>query len=195
MSMRIEPNNDWYWEYSRQRRKFLLHINGNNMLLTQYGLKDLGLDPDSDIDTVSINVDDSSMFYVFIQCILDLPYTRMEKIQIAINAITVLKFCKAETINYIDNARRFNLLASRTPSQGEVLSVVPSFSNNDIGDVLVLKVCNGRSICMVLGTGLKDGDKSYNFLDVVTVDNECLYPVYKMNVDLNSELQLKSIAL
>jgi cell division protein ZapC len=193
--MRIEPNNDWYWEYSRQRRKFLLHINGNNMLLTQYGLKDLGLDPDSDIDTVSINVDDSSMFYVFIQCILDLPYTRMEKIQIAINAITVLKFCKAETINYIDNARRFNLLASRTPSQGEVLSVVPSFSNNDIGDVLVLKVCNGRSICMVLGTGLKDGDKSYNFLDVVTVDNECLYPVYKMNVDLNSELQLKSIAL
>ncbi len=95
--MRIEPNAEWYWFYEPARRKLLLSINCGNLFLSQYSLKELGCD--RDIDTVPVNVDDSSLFYVIIQHIADLPYVGFEKIQIALNSITALKFYGGGCIN------------------------------------------------------------------------------------------------
>lgn len=198
--MRIEPNAEWYWFYEPKRRKLLLSINCGNLFLSQYSLKELGCD--RDIDTVPVNVDDSSLFYVIIQHIADLPYVGFEKIQIALNSITALKFYGGGCINYVENAKCVDQLKSRGPKFAEVLSVI-SFKNchegnlqvRMIGDVIALKPGEVQTLCMVLGTGLEDGDKSYNFMDLVTVDNDCLMPFYKMNEEFNTELQLKSIAL
>lgn len=185
--MVVEPNNEWNWHFYSDRTKLVLNLHSNNCFLTSYGKKEI---PNIEqIHHAKINVDDSTLFYVVFRCISDLAYSISERVQIALNAMTAVKFIDLDNIPTPQHARHM-LALTREPNQGEVFSVIPTNATiNEVGDVLVLKVGQGKSLCMVLGTGLIDGDDFYSFLDLVTVDHECLMPLYKMNDEILQELQ------
>ena len=186
--MVIEPNNEWHWDFSPTRSKLVLNIDSVNSFLTAYGKKEI---PNIEqIHHAKINVDDSTLFFVVIRCISDLAFSNPEKVQIALNVMTAVKFIDPDNIPTTKRSRHM-LALNREPNVGEVFSIIPAndATIDEVGDVLVLKVGQGKSLCMVLGTGLIDGDDFYSFLDLVTVDHECLMPLYKMNDEILQELQ------
>jgi hypothetical protein len=188
--MHFEPNPSWYWTYSPERRRILIRIfDGQQSMsfLTSYGLSDLFSRDVTGFEDTPFNVDDASFYFYVLQSVSDLPYTPMEKLQLALNAVTIKKFyCKG--LKSIENLKKFSLLR-RMPCICEVFSVQDE-SNTEPGDVLVINSYDKSSVCIVLATGLMACGKKFRFLDVAVINNENFIPLYKMNLMLKEQVGL-----
>ncbi|MBQ8708197.1 MAG: cell division protein ZapC [Succinivibrionaceae bacterium] len=188
--MHIEPNPAWYWSYSEERRRILIHLvvgDQNLAFMTAYGLNDLFSSDVTSMPHTAFTVDDSSFYFYVIQAIGDLPYTPMEKVQLALNAVTVKRFYH-KGLKSVDNLMKFDLL-KRMPQLCEVFSV-KDINGSEPGDVIVINPYEKTSVCLVLATGLNSCGDSYNFLDVAVVNNENFIPLYKMNLLLQEQVGL-----
>ena len=186
--MHFEPNPSWYWTYSAERSRILIRVfDGQQSLsfLCSYDLCDLFSSDVKALEDTPFNVDDASFYYYVLQSIQDLPYAPMERLELALNAVTIRKFyCKG--LKSLGNLKKFSLLR-RMPIDCEVFSV-QDMSNSEPGDVLVINSYEKSSVCIVLATGLYASGRCYEFLDIVVINNENFIPLYKMNVMLKEQV-------
>ncbi len=191
--MHFEPNPAWCWTYSAKRRRILIrivdavHSIKPMYFMTAYDLGSLFSSDVADMKDEFFNVDDASFFYYVLQAVHDLPYTSMEKIQLALNAVTIKHF-HHKGLKGLENLKRFQLM-SRMPYTAEVFSVQDELGHVP-GDVLTVIPYEKSSVCMVLATGLEVNDSSHKFMDLVVINNDELIPLYKMNHLLQGQMGL-----
>ncbi len=186
--MHFKPTAAWYWHYDEVRKRVMINLINESeqfILLTDYNLSSFYECDRPAMDDVHFNVDDATLFYNIIQKIQDLPYSNVEKIVLALHAVTACRFHR-KPMRGMSGLRNFSLL-HRDIVIGEVFSIKDEVSGA-VGDVLVLDVCGNNSLCMVLATGLKVAGKSYRFHDLVVVGKESFIPLYKMNECLSQEV-------
>lgn len=186
--MHFEPNPAWKWHYDESRKRIvinLIHGSEEYVLVTDYNLSSFYECDRPAMDDVHFNVDDATFFYTVIQKIQDLPYSNIEKIVLALHAVTGCRFFR-KSMRGLSGVKNFSLLR-RDPFVGEVFSLQDRESSS-IGDVLVLEVSGSNALCMVLATGLNVSGKTYRFHDLVVVSKESFIPLYKMNEGLSSEI-------
>lgn len=197
-SFTFNPNPNWKWVWIEKRKKISLDMANGYLIPMNYHWDKL-VDANV-IDKVQFDVDHSSLFYHFYQCISELTLEGCEKTLASLNAVLANRFYKLDEPSE-DICYPFNVVTKR-PKVGEVFTVVNPTRKNTPFDVMVVKDLTDlddkcvlpslsesrdigtKSLCMVLGTGLVLGDKEYFLYDLVVFDNSKLIPFYKINSSL-----------
>lgn len=145
--MVLIPDDNWRWIFDEQRQKLLLDLSDEMQFCTCIPRKQLVC---REAFTESFNLDDYSLYYHFLECLGDFPFSDPERVQLTLNAVAAVKYVKplmCQSWLY----KTADLLRDRTEI-GEVYSIFTEFG---YADVMVISVGDQASLCILLSPELK----------------------------------------
>jgi cell division protein ZapC len=162
--MLLEPSNKWYWQYDSISQFIVIQLSDGLAMSCHLDKRNMN---NLCKGRVNFCADDSSYYYYFLEALKDLALSVPEKVQIALNAVTNLRFHKVRMpqswffeYNYSDN--KF--------TTGDLVSL--SLSDNAV-QFVILEADNRVSTCMLLESSVQLSDsKTLNKFDVIRVMND-----------------------
>ncbi len=145
--MILLPDENWCWLYDEQRQTLLLDLTDDMQFAVAIPPKQLA---QKTAFTEAFSLDDSSLYFHFLECLGEFPFTDPEKVQIALNAIAAVKYTKpliSHSWYYQDVD-----MVSEEPELGEVFSVVTDYT---YGDVMVISPGSNASLCIVISHAIQ----------------------------------------
>jgi cell division protein ZapC len=167
--MILVPDDSWRWSFDAQRQKILLDLTDNMQFATAIPAKQLA---DKSAFSEAFTVDDSSLYFHFLECLGEFPFTDPERVQIVLNAIAAVKYTRplvSQSWYYQDVD-----MLSDAPELGEVFSVL---TGSMYGDVMVISPGSTASLCIVISQAIElDTDKVLSQSAVCKLMNGKLLP-------------------
>ncbi|MFT5808310.1 MAG: cell division protein ZapC [Moritella dasanensis] len=162
--MLLEPSNKWYWKYDCASQSIVIqlsdglamscHLNKRNMNNLCKG-------------RVNFCAEDSSYYYYFLEALKDLAFSVPEKVQIALNAVTNLRFQKIK----MPQSWFFDYKHSDVSfSTGDIITL--SLKGDNV-QFVILEADERVSMCMLLEDAVQLSDsKTLVKFDVIRVMND-----------------------
>jgi len=177
--MLLEPSNKWYWQYDCASQFIVIQLSDGLAMSCQLERRNM-----NNLCKGRINfcAEDSSYYYYFLEALKDLPFSVPEKVQIALNAVTNLRFHKVK----MPQSWFFDYhYSNESLSTGDVISL--SFKDN-YAAFIILEADERVSTCMLLETEaqLSDSKRLAKF-DVIRVMNDRVKLQKKVINELSSD--------
>lgn len=167
--MILVPDESWRWIFDEQRQTLFLDLTDDMQFTVAIPAKQLLL---KSAFTESFSLDDSSLYFHFLECLGEFPFTDPERVQIVLNAVAAVKYTKplvSQSWYYQDVD-----MLSDEPALGEVFSVV---TEHTYGDVMVISPGDKASLCIVIGQSIQlDTEKVLKQSAVCKMMNNKLLP-------------------
>ncbi|QUM80874.1 cell division protein ZapC [Moritella sp. 5] len=162
--MLLEPSNKWYWQYDCASQFIVIQLSDGLAMSCHLDKRNM-----NSLCKGRINfcAEDSSYYYYFLESLKDLALSVPEKVQIALNGVTNLRFHKVKMpqswffeYNYSDD--KF--------STGDVITL--SLRGDNV-QFVILEADDRVSTCMLLESSVQLSDsKTLNQFDVIRVMND-----------------------
>lgn len=162
--MLLEPSNKWYWQYDCASQFIVIQL--SNGLAMSCHLDKRNMNPLCK-GRINFCAEDSSYYYYFLEALKDLALSVPEKVQIALNSVTNLRFHKVKMpqswfFDYNDS--------DVSLSSGDIITL--STNGNNI-QFVILEADERVSTCMLLDTDVQLSDsKTLVKFDVIRVMND-----------------------
>jgi len=162
--MLLEPSNKWYWQYDCAGQFIVIQLSDGLAMSCHLDKRNM-----NNLCKGRINfcAEDSSYYYYFLEALKDLAFSVPEKVQIALNAVTSLRFQKVKMPQswFFDYT---NLESSF--STGDIITL--SLRGTQV-QFVVLEADDRVSTCMLLEDSIKLSDmKTLVKFDVIRVMND-----------------------
>ncbi len=167
--MILVPDESWCWMYDERHQTLLLDLSDNMQFAAAIPAKQLA---EKNAFSESFSVDDSSLYFHFLECLGEFPFTDPERVQIVLNAIAAVKFVKPLVCHswYYRDVD----MVSEAPEMGEVFSVV---TEHMYGDVMVISPGEKASLCIVISHSIQlDQDSALKQSTICKLMNTKLLP-------------------
>lgn len=145
--MILIPDDDWRWIFDEQRQKLLLDLSDEMQFCACLPVKQLAC---KEAFTQTFDLDDYSLYYHFLECLGEFPFSDPERVLITLNAIAAVKYAKP-LVCHSWLYRTADLVTCATET-GEVYSV---FTNFGYADVMVISAGENASLCILLSPKLQ----------------------------------------
>ena len=89
--MILVPDESWCWMYDERHQTLVLDLSDNMQFAAAIPAKQL---VEKKAFSETFTVDDSSLYFHFLECLGEFPFTDPERVQIVLNAIAAVKFVK-----------------------------------------------------------------------------------------------------
>ncbi|MDX2322475.1 MAG: cell division protein ZapC [Moritella sp.] len=162
--MLLEPSNKWYWQYDCASQFIVIQLSDGLAMSCHLDKRNM-----NNLCKGRINfcAEDSSYYYYFLEALKDLDFSVPEKVQIALNAVTNLRFHKIKMpqswfFDYHYSDASFNT--------GDIITL--SLKGVNI-QCVILEADDRVSTCMLLDTSVQLSDsKKLNKFEVIRVMND-----------------------
>mgnify|MGYP003589460039 CR=1 FL=1 len=172
--MILLPDEHWQWVYDDQADNLYLDLSAEMQFLTAYKSKQLHADAKLGSE---FTLDDTSHYFHLLECISELPFAEVERVQMVLNAVTLMRFMKLSTPQSW-HFREFNLMRY-APLLGEVVTLATDYG---YADFLVIEPGENASVCMLMSGNLAlTEDKVVEAHQAVKVMNNRLIPFCAVN--------------
>ncbi|WP_148210433.1 cell division protein ZapC [Tolumonas auensis] len=167
--MILLPDENWRWVFDEQRQSLLLDLSDDMQFVVSVPPKQLA---QKQAFTEHFSLDDSSLYFHFLECLGEFPFTDPERVQIVLNAVAAVKYTRP-LVSQSWYYRDVDMLSGE-PELGEVFSVVTEFT---YGDVMIISPGSNASLCIVISQAIQlDADKSLRQSSVCKLMNSKLLP-------------------
>ena len=162
--MLLEPNNKWYWQYDLASQLIIIQLSDGLAMSCQLDKRNMN---NLCKGRVNFCAEDASYYYYFLESVKDLSIGTAGKVQIALNAVTNLRFHKIRMpqswfFNYAHSVSSVNT--------GDLITLT---TTNEHLSLLVLEADERVSTCMSLSNKIELSDtKSLNKFDIIRVMND-----------------------
>lgn len=162
--MLLEPSNKWYWQYDCVSQNIVIQLSDGLAMSCHLDKRNM-----NNLCKGRINfcAEDSSYYYYFLEALKDLAISVPEKVQIALNAVTSLRFQKVK----MPQSWFFDYKNLDTSfSTGDLITL--SLRATQV-QFVVLEADERVSTCMLLEDTIKLSDmKTLSKFDVIRVMND-----------------------
>ena len=162
--MLLEPSNKWYWQYDCASRFIVIQLSDGLAMSCHLDKRNM-----NNLCKGRINfcAEDSSYYYYFLESLKDLDFNVPEKVQIALNAVTSLRFQKVKMPQSWFFDYNNSDVSFRT---GDIITL--SLKGHNV-QFVILEADERVSTCMLLEdtVQLSDAKKLARF-DVIRVMND-----------------------
>jgi len=162
--MLLEPSNKWYWQYDCASQFIVIQLSDGLAMSCHLDKRNM-----NNLCKGRINfcAEDSSYYYYFLEALKDVALSVPEKVQIALNAVTNLRFHKVK----MPQSWFFDFINSQVSfSTGDIITLSIKGNKNRF---VILEADERVSTCMLLDADvqLSDSKKLAKF-DVIRVMND-----------------------
>ena len=164
--MLLEPSNKWYWQYDYASQFIVIQLSDGLAMSCHLDKRNM-----NNLCKGRINfcAEDSSYYYYFLEALKDLAFTVPEKVQIALNAVTNLRFHKVKMPQSWFFDYNHSDVSFRT---GDIITL--SLKGNNV-QFVILEADDRVSTCMLLEDTVQLSDsKTLDKFDVIRVMNDRL---------------------
>lgn len=162
--MLLEPSNKWYWQYDCASQFIVIQLSDGLAMSCHLDKRNMN---NLCKGRVNFCAEDSSYYYYFLEAIKDLAFSVPEKVQIALNAVTNLRFHKVKMpqswfFDYMHSEASFNT--------GDIISLAMQGNN---AQFVILEADERVSTCMLLEDTVQLSDsKTLAKFEVIRVMND-----------------------
>lgn len=182
--MLLEPSNEWYWQYDLASQCIIIQLSGGLAMSCQLDKSNMNAVCKG---RMYFTAEDSSYYFYFLESIKDLMLSDAQKTQLALNAVTNIRFHKIKMpqswfFNFKNTGALFNT--------GDLISLSTA---DTIADFIVLESDELVSTCMLIQESLTLSErKELQQFEVIRVMNDRVSPSQKA-VKLSPESILRSM--